>query len=113
MRPAEHRGGAGTGWGTLAILDVRALLHRRLRFLATLLFGVITAVLIVFAVTMLGARQKTLTGDSWPHFVVTLAVLAPAGLLAGVLWMHPSLSFGQLRVLIDPLRIKAHRLVAV
>lgn len=62
--------------GLGSITDVRALLHKRLRFLATLLFGAMAAVLTIIAVTLLLTNQGKITEDSGAEFLVTLLILA-------------------------------------
>ena len=70
--------------------DLQALLHRRLRFLASLLSGGLAAALLLIAATDLPL-------DAWAYFAVS--VLALGAVLAGVLWVRRSLSVRQLRAI--------------
>jgi serine/threonine-protein kinase len=99
-RPAAEIEVARTPDGGPGIItDVRTLLHKRLRFLATLLFGAMAAVLTLFAVVLLLTNQGKITEDSALDFLITLLLLALPGILAAILWLRPSLTLRQLRVI--------------
>jgi len=87
------QGGPGT------MTDIRTLLQKRLRFLTTLLFGAMAAVLGVFAAVLLLSGQAKVTEDSGADFLLSLAMLTLPGALAGILWLRPALTLRQLRVL--------------